>query len=206
MLIKIETETNIDTLNNIKESLLESIVQKAITRQNEVCVVVPDDLDQEVINEIIEEIKTPVSKFVLTQKMDFGIKNVDFRIYDIKTKTNYNAQMEIESKEYWYNDKLAIKEYFTYTYNQDNSIKEIAKTLEWYREDGRVGATKVLNRKYDEISSEEKTSEIRKEKIRKIKDIIAKQIVDPELYRANIRTLDKKMEDYIKYNDKDIIS
>lgn len=162
-----------------------------------------DGVNDEDEKNIINELNITPSPFALTNDYDYDIIYKDFRLFNIQPAYKYNDDYTIKSANYYDKDNnLTVTEDFIYIFDKEtNEIININKEINWHRLDGRIGAKKVLNREYsDIIEREEKSSEIRKQKIKRVKlDLYNQDIKNKE----SIIALNNEIEDYIKFGKKD---
>jgi len=162
-----------------------------------------DGVNDEDEKNIINELNIIPSPFALTNDYDYDIIYKDFRLFNIQPVYEYNDDYTIKSANYYDKDNnLTVTEDFIYIFDKEtNEIIKINKEISWYRLDGRIGAKKVLNREYNYIiEKEEKTSEIRKQKIKRVKSDLYNQDIRN---KESIITLNDEIEDYIKFGKKD---
>lgn len=161
------------------------------------------NINDEEKDEIIDELNITSSPFALTNDYDYNIIYKDFRLFNIQPTYEYNDDYTIKSANYYDKDNnLTVVEEFIYSFDKEtNEIINIDKEISWYRLDGRVGAKKILNREYNDIiEKEEKSSEIRNQKIKRVKADLYNQDIKN---KDNIIALKNEIEDYIKFGKKD---
>jgi len=158
-----------------------------------------DDLSAEEIITIQNEIEIAPSPFVLTNDYNYDITDKDFRLFNIQPTFEYNEDYTIKKATYTKDSLLCLEEEYEYKF-VDESIESMVKTIKWYRINGNIGATKVLNRVYnDVIEKEEKTSSIREQKVNRIKIELAKD----GQYKDKIYQIKDSLNDFIKYGKKE---
>lgn len=197
-IINLYSENGFD-IRSLSNDNYKKIIYHHLSNADRNIELICNELTAEEILSIESDLNTGISPFVLTNDYDYEIINKDFNLFNINRTYEYNEDFTIKSITYNYNESLAIKEEFEYIYDQE-LVSQIDKTISWYRLNGIIGATKVLNRVYkDAVEKEDKTIDLREKKLRRVKA----SICENKNYKTSIYEIKAVIDDYLKYDKKD---